>query len=197
MTCFVSHTSVDCRNAYELSEWWKALLGYQDVDGDPNEPGHEECMILDPETGHRLLFIEVPEPKAVKNRIHLDLVPRSGTRDDELVRLLALGATEVADLLRSGKLPRRHRNQLLNRFPLLDPCFPNYHWCFCVSTQAVTVLKQRIVVLIANIDRNLVHRPRPGERELSNELVIAEEHIGDAATFCSRQPCRHERICLV
>ena len=98
MTAFVSHTSVDCRNAYELSEWWKRVLGYVDVDGDPNLPGHEECMILDPETQHRLLFIEVPERKQVKNRIHLDLAARSGSRDEELEWLLSLGATEVADL---------------------------------------------------------------------------------------------------
>jgi hypothetical protein len=98
MTSFVSHTSIDCDNAYELSEWWKQVLGYVDVEDDPNLPGHEECMILDPQTGHRLLFIEVPEAKTVKNRVHLDLCPRSGTRDDELSRLLGLGATEVADL---------------------------------------------------------------------------------------------------
>ena len=73
MTSYISHTSVDCRNAYELSEWWKALLGYEDIPGDPNLPGHEECMIRDPATGHQVLFIEVPEPKAVKNRLHLDL----------------------------------------------------------------------------------------------------------------------------
>ena len=40
MSCFVSHTTVDCRNAYELSEWWKRVLGYVDVPDDPNEPGH-------------------------------------------------------------------------------------------------------------------------------------------------------------
>jgi hypothetical protein len=97
MTSFVSHTTVDCAHAYELSEWWKQLLGYVDVDGDPNLPGHEECMVLDPGSGHRILFIEVPEPKAVKNRLHLDLRPRSGSRDDEVERVRALGATEVAD----------------------------------------------------------------------------------------------------
>ena len=81
MTSLVSHTTVDGANANELSEWWKAQLGYVDVADDPNEPGHEECMILDPESGHRILFIEVPEPKAGKNRLHLDLRPRSGSRD--------------------------------------------------------------------------------------------------------------------
>jgi hypothetical protein len=54
-------------------------------------------MILDPATGHRVLFIEVPEEKAAKNRLHFDLRPRSGTRDDEVDRLLGLGATQVAD----------------------------------------------------------------------------------------------------
>ena len=41
MTSFVAHTTVDCHHAFELSEWWKGLLGYVDVDGDANLPGHE------------------------------------------------------------------------------------------------------------------------------------------------------------
>ncbi len=49
VTSSISHTSVDCRNAYQLSQWWKEVLGYTDVPGDPNEPGHPECMIIDPE----------------------------------------------------------------------------------------------------------------------------------------------------
>lgn len=98
MTSRVSHTSVDCRNAYELSQWWKGVLDYVDVEGDPNLPGHDECMILDRDGGHRILFIEVPEGKSVKNRLHFDLEPVEGTRDDELARLLEHGATEVADL---------------------------------------------------------------------------------------------------
>jgi catechol 2,3-dioxygenase-like lactoylglutathione lyase family enzyme len=98
VTSFISHTTIDCGNAYALSEWWKRVLGYVDLEDDPNEPGHEECMIRDPETGHRLLFIEVPDGKSVKNRLHLDLRPRSGTRDEELARLLAHGAVEVLDM---------------------------------------------------------------------------------------------------
>ncbi|WP_248580541.1 VOC family protein [Nocardioides sp. InS609-2] len=98
MTSFVSHTTVDCRNAYELSEWWKQLLGYVDMPDDPNEPGHEECLIRDAETGHLILFIEVSDEKSVKNRMHFDLRPRTGTQDDEVVRLLGIGATQVADL---------------------------------------------------------------------------------------------------
>ena len=98
MTARVSHTTIDCRDAYTLSEWWKGVLDYVDVEGDPNLPGHDECMIRDPETGHRLLFIEVPDEKVVKNRLHLDLRPRTASRDAELETLLAHGATLVADL---------------------------------------------------------------------------------------------------
>jgi hypothetical protein len=97
MTSYVSHIAFDCANAYELSEWWKQVLGYVDVEGDPNEPGHEECMIVSPDTGHQLLFIEVPDTKTVKNRLHFDLRPATGTRDEEVARVVGLGATEIDD----------------------------------------------------------------------------------------------------
>ena len=71
--------------------------GYADDPDDFNAPGHDECMIHDPETNHQVLFIEVPDEKQVKNRLHFDLRPRNGTRDDELAGLLSLGATQVAD----------------------------------------------------------------------------------------------------
>jgi hypothetical protein len=73
------------------------VLGYVDIDGDPNEPGHEECMIVSPDSGHRLLFIEVPDEKRVKNRIHFDIQPRTGTRDNEVSRVVGLGATVFDD----------------------------------------------------------------------------------------------------
>lgn len=97
MTSRVSHTSIDCRDAYALSAWWKPVLGYVDLDDDPNRPGDEECMIRDPDSDHRLLFIEVPEAKTVKNRVHLDLRPRTGTRDEEVRRIHGLGAKPYVD----------------------------------------------------------------------------------------------------
>lgn len=97
MAARVSHTTFDCEDAYELSRWWQQVLGYQDVPGDPNEPGDEECMIVDVETGHALLFIEVDELRAADGRIHFDLVPTDRRRDEEVERVLALGARPVAD----------------------------------------------------------------------------------------------------
>jgi hypothetical protein len=97
MTSFISHTSIDCADAYALSRWWQAVLDYVEDPTDPNEPGHEECMILSRDGTHRLLFIEVPESKQLKNRIHFDLRPVDGSRDGELARLIGLGATTVDD----------------------------------------------------------------------------------------------------
>ncbi len=97
MVSAVSHTSIDCRDAYTLSEWWRQVLGYVDVADDPNEPGHEECMILAPDGSHHVLFIQVPEAKSVKNRIHFDLRPTDRTRDAEVERLIGIGAVQLAD----------------------------------------------------------------------------------------------------
>lgn len=97
MTSRVSDTTIDCLNAFDLSEWWKSVLGYTNVPDDPNRVGDDHCVILDPESGHRLLFIEVDELSNADGRIHLDLAPSDRRRDDEIQRVMALGATEVAD----------------------------------------------------------------------------------------------------
>lgn len=43
----------------------------------------------------RLLFLAVPEPKSVKNRLHLDLNVGRERIDDEVARLTGLGAREL------------------------------------------------------------------------------------------------------
>jgi predicted enzyme related to lactoylglutathione lyase len=100
MTARIAHTTVDSRDAYAQSLFWAAVLDFAEDPDDPNEPGHAECLIASRDGAQRLLFIEVPEGKAVKNRLHLDLVPTDGTRDEEVTRLLGLGARLVEDLRR-------------------------------------------------------------------------------------------------
>jgi hypothetical protein len=73
------------------------LRCYTDVPGDPNAAGDEQCTILEPTTGHALLFIEVPDGKSFKNRVHFDLAPTDRRRDEEIVRVVALGARQIAD----------------------------------------------------------------------------------------------------
>ncbi|MEI5035764.1 VOC family protein [Streptomyces sp. S1A(2023)] len=45
--------------------------------------------------GRRLLFQRVPEPKTVKNRLHIDMHSAPGQRDAEEARLVELGARVV------------------------------------------------------------------------------------------------------
>jgi hypothetical protein len=97
MACHVATTTVDSRNAFAQSLFWSAVLGFAENPDDPNKPEHEECLIQSPDGTQRILFIDVPESKQVKNRIHFDLEPTDATRDQELQRLLNLGATQVDD----------------------------------------------------------------------------------------------------
>ncbi len=96
MTSRISHLSFDSHDAYAQATWWAGALGMDEDPDDPNEPGHEECMIFSVDGRQRLLFIEVADEKVLKNRLHLDLRPET-TRDAEVERLLAAGATQVAD----------------------------------------------------------------------------------------------------
>ena len=93
MPSLVHHVSIDCADTYRLGTFWAEVLGTRISDED--QPGDPEALVE--AEGISLLFIAVPEGKAVKNRIHFDLRPTDGTREDEVERLLALGATLVAD----------------------------------------------------------------------------------------------------
>jgi predicted enzyme related to lactoylglutathione lyase len=100
MTAVISHTTIDATDAYAQSLFWAKVLGFAEDPDDPNEPGHEECMIFSEDGRTRVLFIEVPDKKQVKNRVHFDLVPAEGTRDEEAARLVSIGAMVVDDLRR-------------------------------------------------------------------------------------------------
>ncbi|RKR90960.1 putative enzyme related to lactoylglutathione lyase [Micromonospora pisi] len=96
MSSRIRHITVDCADTYTLAGFWAEALGYPRSDDD--HPGDPEALAQAPDgAGPSLLFIQVPEGKAVKNRLHLDLQPGDRTRDEEVVRLIGLGATQVAD----------------------------------------------------------------------------------------------------
>jgi hypothetical protein len=98
---------VDCERPASLARWWAATvdgyrvapyddaevdrlraLGITDLEDDPT-------VLVEPTSGAgvRLFFQKVPEPKRVKNRLHLDL--RSDDKEHEVRRLLERGATEL------------------------------------------------------------------------------------------------------
>jgi predicted enzyme related to lactoylglutathione lyase len=94
MTSTVSHLTLDSADPYALASFWADVLGGRISDED--RPGDEEVLVL-VDGGQPLLFVRVPEAKAAKNRLHLDLRPEDRTRDEEVRRLVDLGAAVLAD----------------------------------------------------------------------------------------------------
>jgi Glyoxalase-like domain len=102
MTSRISHTTVDATDAYAQSVWWAKTLDFIEDPDDPKEPGHELCPIMSRDRSQVLLFITVPDgKKKLKNRLHFDLRPVDRTRDEEVERLLALGASKIGDFRRA------------------------------------------------------------------------------------------------
>jgi predicted enzyme related to lactoylglutathione lyase len=97
MTARPRNITFDCADPYALAVFWSQVTGYQEDPENGNEPDDPEGYLAGPDGQPGLLFVIVPEPKTVKNRIHLDLVPTDRTRDQEVARVLELGATLVAD----------------------------------------------------------------------------------------------------
>jgi predicted enzyme related to lactoylglutathione lyase len=85
------HLTIDAANPYDLAVFWSTATGWPVSDLD--KPGDEEVLVEAPAPIPGLLFIAVPEGKSVKNRVHLDWVPEDRTRNEEVDRLLTLGAT--------------------------------------------------------------------------------------------------------
>lgn len=86
----ITNITIDCADLDRAIAFWTAALGYEvadDVTG---------ISIRDPAgVGLPIGFQPVPEPKVVKNRLHLDLTPTDGDWEAEVARLEALGAERV------------------------------------------------------------------------------------------------------
>jgi predicted enzyme related to lactoylglutathione lyase len=96
MTSQINHITVDCADTYKLASFWSQVTGRPMHDDD--NPGDPEAILLAPDgKGPNILFVAVPEGKSVKNRLHLDLMPVDRTRDEEVERLLGIGASVVGD----------------------------------------------------------------------------------------------------
>ena len=86
-----SNLVFDTRDPLVVGSFWAAALGY-DLDPDSDESG---AAISDPSGRTEGAFFQpVPEPKVVKNRVHLDLRPVT-TMGEEVERMRGLGAREL------------------------------------------------------------------------------------------------------
>jgi hypothetical protein len=92
---------VDCREPIAQASFWAAALDYHIVRSEDGQveiapwsqepPDLARQMVRTPGVP-TLVFVAVPEGKAVKNRLHLDLRPTEGSSDAEVQRLAKLGA---------------------------------------------------------------------------------------------------------
>jgi hypothetical protein len=107
----------DCHDARRVSAFWAAALGYVQAppptgwatwqdwlrDHDvPEEEWDDGAALVDPDgLQPRISFLRVPEPKRVKNRIHLDLQVSGGRHVEQSERERAIRAT-VERLVAAG-----------------------------------------------------------------------------------------------
>lgn len=85
------HVTVDCADPYRLATFWSQVTGWPVSAED--QPGDPEVLVEAPTPVPGLLFLSVPEGKTVKNRIHFDWMPTERSRDEEVARVIGLGAT--------------------------------------------------------------------------------------------------------
>jgi hypothetical protein len=96
----ITALSIDSANAVSLARFWADALG-RDIA--PDADARHAVVDIDRATTAsvpRLVFHQVPEGKAIKNRLHLDLL--TGDFESEIARLTALGATRLRDLEQNG-----------------------------------------------------------------------------------------------
>ena len=100
MTSKFTELAIDCADPRGLAGFWCSVLDYEVKDedegivtiGSPGVPGDEDRLGPVPPT---LTFARVPEGKTVKNRLHIDVNPTDREQDEEVRRLLDLGARRV------------------------------------------------------------------------------------------------------
>lgn len=119
----------DCADPARLAQFWASALGYKLQDppegyssweewlqaqGVPEDHWNSASAVVDPDgAGPRIYFQRVPEPKTVKNRVHLDVNAGGGHEtpleerrrrvDAEAERLIGIGATRVRSLEERGE----------------------------------------------------------------------------------------------
>jgi predicted enzyme related to lactoylglutathione lyase len=95
MTSVPLNVTFDCTDGELVSTFWSQVTGWPVFKEEM--PGNPYWVVGETqETLPRLVFVEVPESKGAKNRVHLDLLPR-GSQDEEIARIRSLGGRVVED----------------------------------------------------------------------------------------------------
>jgi len=88
MTSRIAVIAIDAADPRRIAGFWAAVLGWRVVEEEADlvsiAPAGAAWPSID--------VVRVPEPKTVKNRLHLDLRADGSTTADEVERVLGLGA---------------------------------------------------------------------------------------------------------
>jgi hypothetical protein len=106
----ISCVTVDCRDAGAVAAFWNEALGWGGVAVAPDGSG---AVCGPPGGGTYLEFVQVPEGKVVKNRVHLGCHVAWADLDAELERLIGLGATVAWEEEFPPEVAATYRNLVL------------------------------------------------------------------------------------
>jgi catechol 2,3-dioxygenase-like lactoylglutathione lyase family enzyme len=93
MACRMTELVLDCRDPGKLARFWSEVLGYRIVHEEPDDV--EIAPPPDTPSPVTLLFQRSDDPKHDKLRLHIDVAATDRTQEEELARLLGLGATHI------------------------------------------------------------------------------------------------------
>jgi hypothetical protein len=93
MAASLTEIVIDCTDPERVASFWAAVLDWPLQRTDRGELWISATGGYDARPF--IVFELVPEPKTVKDRIHIDVSPRGCDQAEELERLLGLGATHV------------------------------------------------------------------------------------------------------
>ena len=89
MACRWTELVIDANDPVGLAGFWSRVLDYPITDQD------EDFAEISAPAGPSIVFVKVPEPKTVKDRIHIDVNATDRDQMDEVARIKELGATDV------------------------------------------------------------------------------------------------------
>lgn len=100
MTSALSSLTLDAVDTRRMAEFWTQALDYRIAE----EEDFFISLASSDGSGPPIYILPVPEAKSVKNRLHLDLHAVGCTQEEEVERLLALGAVR-ADVGQGPEVP--------------------------------------------------------------------------------------------
>ena len=95
MACRFTELVIDCHDHVLVGTFWSRVLGYE-ITEQSDGPENYHVALQGPDgEGPTILVDRTPDQKVSKNRLHIDVNATDRSHDEEVERILALGATRA------------------------------------------------------------------------------------------------------